>query len=278
MQSTIFDYSLVLRYRDRETYISKSHKIVMVAPYKVVNMRRRGKEFYLASSTSEEGVQGTVKSPLFNMGMSGYGPIFALSADKGFNYSPTVLIRKSLYDGIIIGRLYTEELGFIGRFRTIIVRPYLFQGISVNIVPKVSRTDTSNIAKMESIFEYSEAGPTTKIASPEITLSGRVSLVSKYRYSRIISFDSASTGEEYEYSHVSIKGEEYGGIIVKVMSSDFSSGATVYDSFMSIRVEKTRYEELEVPSLYRSFISVKKKEPVSLMENTFAPIKVLSFV
>lgn len=128
MQATVFDFTFKLRDRAREFYIKKAVVPIVSQGFRVIAIKREPKSFRVRSAVVSEGVTQDEYDNFINANGSPYtggigvwGSIFALSLDEGFIPSKKILIRRSYYDDILVGRMVSNK-GFLRTDRIFLVR------------------------------------------------------------------------------------------------------------------------------------------------------------
>ena len=128
MQATIFDFTFRLREREKEIYISRSTSIVMSQGFRMILVGNHPRNFSMRSAVGDTGATQEMANEVFALKGTPYNRaiffgdgVFALSADEGYNYTPRILLRKSLYYGVIVGRMLSKK-GFITTDRRFLVR------------------------------------------------------------------------------------------------------------------------------------------------------------
>jgi hypothetical protein len=195
MQTTIFDFTFKLRDRAREIYIARTSQIIMRQDFRLILVGNHPKSFSIRAAIVEEGVSQEQVTDFFLRKGSPYvggigGPndsLFGLSQEDGFNYQPLILIRRTTYPGVIIGRLISKR-GFISTDKLYILRNSVLKR---GMAPKSIITYNKHKNYVPFIFEISRHA--SKMSSlerdnnmPSMSVKGRLERIKKTVFHRLI--------------------------------------------------------------------------------------------
>ena len=140
MQATVFDFTFRLREREREAYLVRGTQIVMTQDFRMIKAGRHPKNFSMRSALGSPGSTQEIANTSFEEQGSPYieamslgDGLFSLSEKEGFSYAPKVLLRKSFYHGVIIGRI-NSKIGFLTVDRQVLLRSSIFRRVLIPVV------------------------------------------------------------------------------------------------------------------------------------------------
>jgi hypothetical protein len=193
MQATIFDFTFQLRHREQEIYISRSTHIIMSQDFRIFLIINHPKSFAIRASIVEEGVSQEQVNDFFLRNGSPYtrgiglnGSMFGLTQEEGFNYQPRILMRRTTYFGVIIGRLISNR-GFICTDRQYLLRKsVLYRFLNLYQDSYQSKYVSETYFDFNIDVGESKSASLSKFKSLEVLARGRLTYIKKTVYYRII--------------------------------------------------------------------------------------------
>jgi hypothetical protein len=193
MQATIFDFTFRLRDRAREIYIAKSTQIVMLQDFRLILVSNHPKSFSVRAAIVEEGVSQEQVTDFFLRKGSPYvrgiglnDSLFGLSQEDGFNYQPRILIRRTTYYGVIIGRLISNR-GFLCTDKLYIIRRSV---LATCLTPKSVITFNRHRNNVPFFFgvphHVSKISSLERSGTPPMSAKGRLMLIKKTIFHRLV--------------------------------------------------------------------------------------------
>jgi len=269
MQAIVFDFTFRLRERNKEIYISRSTAVIVSQGFKMILVGSHPKNFSMRSAVGDTGTTQKIATDFFEEHGSPYNRalffgdgIFTLSREDGYSYTPTVLLRKSLYHETIIGRLMSAR-GFLTVDRLILVRRSVLS-LSINPTHEVRKIRHENKIVVTMVGNDPHKKSSWKSSDTlMMKANGRLLSLKKSIYPRMIG--GKTTDVLFFSEKMSFSEYRFGTILFKFTPSRMNLNGIKFTKSIALSVASSR----------ANFNGLRKKYVIISLEKKLISLKAL---